>query len=116
MAKCLADFHDPAVTWFMANSTNNQRRSDVPAVVISVATALAWGSLFSLPKRTGLAIVCGLLFMIGFWSVLFPSRLIDWAAPIQAGVDATDQRWWWIARTIGLVLMLMSAATVIAIY
>jgi hypothetical protein len=96
----------------MANSTKNQRRSDVPAVVISLATALAWGSLFSLPKRTGLAVVCGLLFMIGFWSVLFPSRLIEWGTPIQAGVDAIDSRWWWIARAIGVAFMLISALTV----
>src|SRR4051794_8334672 len=100
----------------MANTTNNPRRSDVPAIVISLATAFAWGSLFVLPKGTGLAVVCGLLFMLGFWSVLFPARLIDWALPIRARVDGTDQRWWWVARTVGLALMLISAATVFASY
>jgi hypothetical protein len=98
----------------MANSTRNQRRSEIPAVVISLATALAWGSLFSLPKRAGLAVVCGLLFMLGFWSVLFPSRLIDWGAPIQAEIDPTNPKWWWIPRTIGIALMLVSALTVFA--
>lgn len=98
----------------MANSTHNPRRNDLPVVVISLATAFAWGSLFALPRRTGLAIVCGLLFMIGFWSVLFPARLIDWAVPTQSHVDGHNPKLWWIARTIGMFLMLMSAAAILA--
>jgi hypothetical protein len=98
----------------MANSTNNPRRSDVPVIVISLATAFAWGGLFTLPKAAGLAIACGLLFMFGFWSVLFPSRLIEWAVPLQSQVNGNDQRWCWLARALGVVLMAVAAAAVLA--
>ena len=100
----------------MANSTNNPRRSDTPVIVISLATAFAWGSLFALPKAAGLAVVCGLLFMLGFWSILFPSRLIEWGLPSHSVVGDSDKRFWWIARTIGIALMLISAAAVYGSY
>ena len=96
----------------MARPTRNQRPNDVPVIVISLATTLAWGSLFALPERISLALVCGVLFMIGIWSLLFPSRLLEWATPTRFEIDTTDPKLSWIARGVGTLFIVMSVAAV----
>src|SRR5262249_38071426 len=91
----------------------NERSDNIPVVVISLATTLAWGSLFVLPKQISLALVCGLLFMMGVWSVLFPSRLLEWAKPTRFDMDLSDTRLWWIPRLVGATLIIISVAAAV---
>src|SRR5262245_57624805 len=97
----------------MLHPGRNERSGQIPMVVISLATTLAWGGLFVLPERISLALVCGLLFMVGVWSVLFPSRLLQWAKPTSLAMDPSDATLWWIPRLVGAMLIIISVIAVI---
>ena len=99
----------------MLQRSRNERSDQIPVVVISLATTLAWGALFVLPERISLALVCGLLFMMGVWSVLFPARLLQWAKPTSFAIDPSDSTLWWIPRLVGAALIIISAIAAITV-
>jgi hypothetical protein len=84
-------------------------------VALRVLTLFALLGAFFLRDSVEWALVCGLLFAVGLWSVLFPSGVIGWAKVAHPELNPSDEAIWWVPRMIGglfiaisLVLIAMS--------
>lgn len=77
-------------------------------IILRVAGIAVFLSFFAFPDHGAPALaLCGLLFAVGLWAVLYPPGILGWVRP-AGRLDPTDERLWPYCKFIGGAIVALS--------